>query len=260
MTDTLFDEYGRRAPAGLKASVHAKTRRRFVCGQPKIDYAAIHDRISRHLNCAGAISVADFQARAEAAFARVKANPATADMTNAVHVPFFLPKIADATSADIGARLDEVFMPAVEKSFVEMFTTHVFNNHHKGGLADHLSVLPGSRHQVLLDKVTTETVVGVLFIALEEYSIPAAVEQMATLPDGFVLNGGYDTFAAFIGSPQLLYKKDTYPPLVWLAALAGEKPGVGYHFEAYGYNLTFNRRVHFDEAAEYWSSGIVVLG
>ena len=35
--------------------------------------------------------------------------------------------------------------------------------------------------------------------------------------------------------------------------------GIGYHFEAYGYNLTFNRRPHLGHAAEYWSSGISVL-
>jgi hypothetical protein len=35
---------------------------------------------------------------------------------------------------------------------------------------------------------------------------------------------------------------------------------VGYHFEAYGHNLTFNRRPHFGQAAEYWASGLVVLG
>ena len=45
----------------------------------------------------------------------------------------------------------------------------------------------------------------------------------------------------------------------WLAGLQGEKPGIGYHFEAYGYNLTFNRRPHLDQTAEYWWSGVTVL-
>ncbi|XLM23265.1 hypothetical protein MKD33_18855, partial [Chromobacterium piscinae] len=61
--------------------------------------------------------------------------------------------------------------------------------------------------------------------------------------------------AAFIGSPDLLLRRDGYPPLLWLSGLDGEKEGVGYHFEAYGYDLTFNRRVHQNMAAEYWASG-----
>jgi hypothetical protein len=42
--------------------------------------------------------------------------------------------------------------------------------------------------------------------------------------------------------------------------MLAESAKAGYHFEAYGYNLTFNRRVHFDQVAESWASGLVVLG
>ena len=71
--------------------------------------------------------------------------------------------------------------------------------------------------------------------------------------------GGFDTAAAFVAAPDLLLRGDGYPPLLWLAALDGEQPGIGYHFEAYGHNLTFNRRAHLDQTAEYWWSGITVL-
>ena len=49
-----------------------------------------------------------------------------------------------------------------------------------------------------------------------------------------------------------------YPPLLWLSGLASTADE-GHYFEAYGYNLTFNRRMHFGQAAEYWDSGLVVL-
>ena len=39
-----------------------------------------------------------------------------------------------------------------------------------------------------------------------------------------------------------------------------EDENVGDYFEAYGRNLTFNRRPHFGQVSEYWDSGIVVLG
>jgi len=63
-----------------------------------------------------------------------------------------------------------------------------------------------------------------------------------------------------IATPDLLLRTDGYPPLLWLGALQGEKEQVGYHFEAYGYNLTFNRKPHFNQVAEYWCAGLVVLG
>ena len=54
----LFDLYGRRIPAKLTAAAHTAVRRRFICNQPTIDYVAIHDRISRHLDCPDSISAA----------------------------------------------------------------------------------------------------------------------------------------------------------------------------------------------------------
>lgn len=62
-----------------------------------------------------------------------------------------------------------------------------------------------------------------------------------------------------MGVPDLLLRTDGYPPLLWLTGLAGEKPGIGYHFEAYGHDLTVNRRAHLGQTAEYWWSGISVL-
>ena len=46
----------------------------------------------------------------------------------------------------------------------------------------------------------------------------------------------------------------------WCSALNGEKDNVGYHFEAYGYNLNFHRRSHLGHVAEYWWNGVTVLG
>ncbi|MBV5349669.1 hypothetical protein JZU71_00435, partial [bacterium] len=100
--------------------------------------------------------------------------------------------------------------------------------------------------------------VGHYFPCLLEYSVPATIEQLQNTPSEILLAGGFDTCAAFIGSPDLLLKSQDYPPLIWLAALEAERKDVGYHFEAYGYNLTFNRRPHFGQVAEYWASGLVV--
>lgn len=256
----LFDENGRCIPEGLSAPAHARTRRRFICLQPEIDYPAIHARLSKYLDADGAISVADFQARAEAIIAGLKADPAVANVAKAVTVPFFLPKIADVNGRDMGKLVQDTYVKAVEKAFTDTYPNYAFYTHHTESLAGVLNVQPGSRHQVLLDAVAKDVVVGVFLVAFQEFSVPASIEATAKLPEQFLLAGGIDTCAAFIACPGLLERADGYPPLMFFGALTGETPTVAYHLEAYGYNLTFNRRVHFGHAAEYWANGLVVLG
>jgi hypothetical protein len=257
----LFDDHGRCVPAAeITAAVHRTVRRRFLCTQPEWDYAAIHGRISRHLIGPPSLSLADFQRRVAAIQAHLSADARLANAAKAVAVPFFLPGLPDALNRDIGTDLDDRFLPAVKAAYDDKFPHYSFVNHHKGGLAGRLSIAAGSRHERLLQALQQGPVVGVLLVSLSEYSVPAAIGQIATLPEDFVLAGGYDLCAAMIGSPDLLVRTDGYPPLLWMSGLAGEAAHVGYHFEAYGYNLTFNRRVHLGQAAEYWASALVILG
>lgn len=260
-SDAWFDEHGRRQPEGITGA-HQRTRRHFVCSQPVLNYPEIHARISRQLDAAPALSTqplsaSEFEQRAEAILTRLRANPRTRTLTDGAHIPFFLPK---AVHEDIGTALDEQYLPAVQAAFQSRFPDYTCVNHHKAGLNGKLSIAKGSRHEQLVQAMAADTVVGYYFPCLLEYSLPAALQQLQDLPDEFLLAGGYDTCAAFVGSPDLLLKTEAYPPLLWLAALDAEHPGIGYHFEAYGYNLTFNRRAHLGQVAEYWASGLVVLG
>lgn len=256
-TPIFFDGHGRCIPSEVTAAVHRETRRYFLFAQPEIEYGVIHARIKKHLGIADSMSASEFERRAEAVLENLRSDPGTESITKGVHVPFFLPR---ATYPDYGEGLEKTYLEAVCSSFKERFPEHDFVNHHKGGLAGKLSVAPGSRHERLVKAMQQSQVVGYYFPCLMEYSVPAAIEQVENLPEKFLLAGGFDTSAAFAGSPDLLLRADGYPPLLWLAAMLGEKDQVGYHFEAYGYNLTFNRRPHFDQAAEYWASGLVVLG
>ncbi|MEI7611253.1 MAG: hypothetical protein WCK63_00015 [Betaproteobacteria bacterium] len=255
-SQALFDEHGRRLP-GPVAMANQKTRRHFICSQPDINYADIHARISTGLDRDCSLSAAGFEQRAEAILDRLRADPALRNILNGAHVPFFLPQ---AIHQDIGKALDEQYLPAVQRSFQSRFPDYAFVNHHKGGLEGKLSIANGSRHDQLLQAMNEGVVVGHYFPCLLEYSVPAAIEQLQNIPGEILLAGGFDTCAAFVGSPELLLKSHDYPPLLWLAALKGEREDIGYHFEAYGYNLTFNRRAHLGQVAEYWASGLVVLG
>lgn len=251
-----FDAHGRRRVPPLSHSAERENRRYFVCEQPTIDYAAIHGRLQRHLGAGLGVSAEAFAARAEGILERLREQPQAAAILAGVKVPFMLPRLG---AADIGTELELRYLPAVEQAYAASLPDYSCVNHHKGGLAGRLSVLPGSRHERLLSAMAESDVVGYYFPCLPGFSIPAMVEQLQGLPQDFLLAGGFDTAAAFVGSPDLLLRREGYPPLLWLAALQGEKPDIGYHYEAYGYNLNFNRRPHLGKAAEYWSAGLVVL-
>lgn len=255
--NTLFDAYGRRVPPPLISAAHQVTRRYFNITQPEIDYAAIHARIQNRLEIPDALSAQEFEQRAKAILTKLRSDPRAHGIASGVRVPFFLPQ---ASYADYGDALEKIYLKGVSSAYRDVLPKYEFVNHHKSGLAGKLSIAPGSRHERLLQAMQQSQVVGYYFPCLLEYSVPAAVEQMASLPDQFLLAGGFDTAAAFIGSPNLLLRTDGYPPLLWLGAMLGEKELIGYHFEAYGYNLTFNRRPHLGQAAESWANGLVVLG
>lgn len=252
-----FDEHGRCLPhPDTQAACHRRTRRYFLPVQPQIDYARIHQRICARLGGGEALSAAAFEEKARGILARLADDPATRNLLNGPHVPFYLPQ---ASHADIGEALESRYLPAVASAFAETMPDDLFSNHHKAGLAGKLMPAAGSRHDVLIEAMALGPVVGVYFPCLLEYSVPAAIEQMASLPASLSLAGGYDSCAAFISAPDLLLRRDGYPPLLWLSGLEAEKDDAGYHFEAYGYDLTFNRRIHQNMAAEYWASALVAL-
>jgi MoaA/NifB/PqqE/SkfB family radical SAM enzyme len=252
----LFDSQGRCIPR-VEAAAHQVSRQYFKFQQPAIDLAAIHSRVSGLLGSDGLPTVEEFERRIAAIRSQLESDSTTANLLHGVGVPILLPR---AAHPDIGAALDEHYIPAVESAFTAAYPGYAFANHHKAGLAGKLTVAPTTRHQTLLDQMRDGAIVGLYFPCLTEYSQQAAREQMAALPNHLLLAGGFDTCAALIAAPDLLLNRDAYPPLLWLAGLDSEKAEAGYHFEAYGYNMTFNRRLHFGEAAEYWASGIVVLG
>ncbi|MEI7429018.1 MAG: hypothetical protein WCL27_01085 [Betaproteobacteria bacterium] len=255
--DFLFDEYGRRKVQQLGHPANPVSRRYFRIDQPEIDFATIFERITRHLGKPSTLTRPQFEDRANAIIDRLAKIPALKNMTRGVHVPFFLPA---SSALDLGKAIEERYIPSVGSAFVEAFPNYCFENHNKIVLSGNLDVEADSRHGVLIQKMQDEDVVGYYFPCLSEFSVPATLEQMAALPVELLLAGGYDTCAALVGSPGLLKRREGYPNLLWLAAIKSEMEGVGYHFEAYGQNLTFNRRTHFGQVSEYWSGGLVVLG
>lgn len=257
-TPQIFDTFGRRLPVGLISPAHQESRRWFQFSQPEIDYSTIHARIIGHLgnNQAPTVSANEFERRAKAILSRLLDDPMFANLVRGTGVPFLLPA---ACIDDYGTALEERYLPAVAASFKAKQPNYDFHSHAPASLSTKLTIAPNSRHAQLLDAVQNSDLIGWFYPCLLEYSVPAMREAIAELPENVLLAGGIDTCAALVGNPDLLFRTDGYPPLLWLAALNGEKEGIGYHFEAYGYNLTFNRRAHLGKAAEYWAGALVIL-
>lgn len=253
----MFDVAGRRMPPeGLGAAVNGASRR-YTLVQPAIDYAEIHARILAHVGSEGQVSATEFAERAEGVLDTLRRSEETAPLASAVRIPFAL---AADRADDLGQAMEDLYLPALGRSWKARFQKADFKNELKGGLSGKVAVAKGSRYDRLVQALAGGPVVGYYFpMALSGFSVEAALRQMTDLPETFVLSGGVEACAALVGSPDVFTQKDGYPPQLDLSAFQAPAAGYGYHFAPYGYNLTFNGRFHNGLASDYCSSGLTVL-
>ena len=256
-TTLQIDVHGRVQPSGLKAPAHPTSRRYFQIEQQNWPPEAILNRLQNHLGISTAWTVAAFVEQVEQIKARIRNDATLAPLLSGAYVPFILPRLP---KQDLGSMLEQHYLPAVGQAFEAAQPGGRFVNHVSHSLTGKLSAASDSRHQEVINATTLKEVVGLYFPCLTEYSVPAAREVVSAFPADVHLSGGIDTAAALVAAPDLLIRTTGYPPLLWLSGLIGEIPGIGYHFEPYGLNLTFNRRAHLELTAEYWWSGLTVLG
>ncbi len=260
LTDPIikwFDKHGRRIPPRtLNASV-TDANRSFYLKQPKLNYVEMLARIVDCFALKEAISTDEFENRAEAILSGLRADENTQPITNGVYLPFYLPK---TQVDDYGRVLDEVFLPAVERSYKVDFPKRSFNNYGKVTLAGQTTIVEGSRHERLVEAMQQDNVVGIYFPnCLQGFSVYADREQMASLPDKFLLAGGFDGAGAMIGHAKTL-ARDRNTPLLDLAAMQWQSSGHSLYFNASDDCLGFDRRSSLDDAGDGYAGGLVVLG
>lgn len=254
-----FDAVGRCIPAPeLEAPVHRYSRHQFQFNPAAAHIDTAYRRLATAFSASQLPSPDEFERRIGAILDRLTGDPANRNITKGPWLPFMLPQ---ATYSDIGMALESIYLPAIDRSLADASVDRAFINHCHSNLRGRMEVIAGSRHDQLLSAMSKEAVVGCYFPCLTEYSVPATLAQVNRLPSDFLLAGGFDTCAALMAFPEALYNAYAYSPLLWLAALApNDQKNAGFYFEAYGSDLTFNKRLHFGAAAEYWASGIVILG
>jgi hypothetical protein len=154
---------------------------------------------------------ADFEQQSKMLLGNIKSDERLSPILNGVYLPICLPK---CRLGDYGRLVDELFLPRVKMTYEGTFTNARFENSMSGKLSGQLAIARDSRQERLIEKMATGPVVGILFpVALQGYSVQAAREQMASLPEGFTLAGVLDTCVAFLAYPDVL-AADHAPTLV----------------------------------------------
>jgi len=250
--EVAFDAKGRLEPdAALKSPAHLKSRNYFKFPELEFDISASYKRISTVFDIP--LAENDFVTEVENLLDETRTSLGLDDTKTVLAIPFFTPRLGDR---DLGEILENTLIPAVGKSYKNIFPDYEFKNEFPHPLSGHLESIPGLGHDRLEKAVKTGPVVGLCLCILREYSVHAAREQVKIIGKKFGLAGAIDLSSVFVSQPDLLFHKNEYPPLIWMSGCQTSWDHANFHYEAYGYNLMFNRRVHYDQVAEYWSHGV----
>jgi hypothetical protein len=257
-----FGEHGRLVPLDGERVFSARDRRYFRIDQPVLDAAAVHARATEHLGAHGALLELDaFRARCDQLRASLLASPATAGLFDGVHVPFLLPARAATAADDLRGEVLGPLLDAVGRSFHQAYPKFDFRNHCTEGAEERWTVREETRYRTLLAARAQGPVAGWYFpTAMTGYAIPDQRAAVADLAPGLVLSGPLEVCAALVGTPGLLNQREAYPNLLALAAIEPSDGRFFHFFEAYGWNLTFNRRSMIGPASEYVAGGLTFFG
>lgn len=248
-----FDENGRFNTSLIKSSVNKKSRNYFALEESlknNINLDAIFKNYENNFNLTKNISVDIFKKKIQDLYNQISLDEKIKNLIKGHSFPYILPIMKNR---DIGENMQNIYLPALEKSFKNKFPNYDFINHIKYNLKNEVLIREGCRYKEFLDSKPEEEKIGILFPCLNEFSFQASKEAINLLPKQFYLCGSYEVMSCLIGMPEILYRKEKYPPLLWLSSLYKKnEDSTSFHIEPYGYNLTLNERSHLNLSAEYW--------
>lgn len=252
----FFDRHSRRR---IIEDLQAKVRdpnRGFRLYQPELKNKAYYaHRIKRLHGCLGVdtnVTAEQLKAETERLLTLIRENSQISNIADGVCLPVILPQL---TTDDLGTALEQ-YLEGVGNSYVKTFSDRKFCNHRKGTLADNVSVVDGSRHNQLIERMKQGPVMGIHFPnPLQGFSINADREQMSTLPEGFILSG-LDTVIAMVMYPDIL-ARDYHTPGLELAAFSWQSVDYSLRFGAGGGRLDFDDTDSLANASGCYSGGLL---
>jgi hypothetical protein len=254
----LFDKNGRRIPPKELQNNVCDPNKDFYLKQPQINYADRLVRFQEAFHPGPCISAAEFEGKSEGLIEKIKNDSQISNLLKGVYLPIILSQIPK--KFDYGKVLEQTFLSAVQSSYEKEFPNRKFYNHKKGELEGEVTIVPGTRHEKLIEKMKQDIIVATYFPnPLQGFSFLASREQMTTLPESLILAGGFDTASAMAMYPDVL-ARDWHTPGFDLAALQWQSSGRSLCLLADDDGLGFSYRVVLGGAGGYYSSGFLFLG
>lgn len=268
----LFDKKGRFIPfSGLKSAV-CDSNVNYHFSQSNIECGRVLSRICHYLSVglkvkAEAISLpsaAEFKKRILALIQKLKADPRTANALNGIWLPIALPKLSLPSNkkGGYGALLNQ-FVSGVADAYQEAYPGRTFTNCCQNYLAGNVEIVPGTRHEYLIEAMSAGPVVGIVLLPFQGYSIDACREifggheMSAQIPDCLLLGGGLDTAVAYMAYAKELCR-DANTPIVGCPALKRRSGSLNFDTSASGAH--FLRTNNLAVTQGYYSASVFCLG
>ena len=257
----LVDKNGRCIPVKSLTAAVCDASKDFHLVQPKLKYTERFDRFQEVFSLVNpTMSSAIFEARSEGLISLIRTNKGLANLLNGVYLPIILPKLENFT--DYGETLEEVFLPAIELGYKKEFPNRSFYNYRAGDLAGKVTIVSGTRHEKLIERMAQAFVVAIYFPnPLQGFSVFASRGQIAVLPESLILSGGFDALSAMAMYPDVL-ARDWHTPGYDLSALSWQSPARSLYLGADVGELHFVSRGSLGGAFDHGhcSSGLLFLG
>ncbi|MFA5954235.1 MAG: hypothetical protein WC817_01715 [Patescibacteria group bacterium] len=252
----FFDRHGRRIPPrGIKAKVCDANRAYHLLQPEVIDYAARRERMDHAFE--GNIVLPD-AAWFEDEVGRLMVILDDSSVVNVgmgVHLPIIVPQMV---VHDHGQML-EFLLSALERAYKAEFPGRGFTNHRRGQLEGQVTVVPESRLDLLLVRAKEGPIATIeLPCATQGFSVHAQREQMATLPEGFILNG-FNAILSAIMWPEVICR-DNNTPVIDLSAYQWQSAEYSLYLLPHDEELEFDNRTALAHACDDSSGGVSFLG
>lgn len=271
----LFDKNGRFIPfPGLK-SAFCDLGSQYSFHQPEIDYGVILRRIRHYLSVGLQVkaeklvlpTAEEFEERVagpKGIRAKLEADPRTATALKGIWLPIALPQLVVPSRKKGGyGVLLEQFVSGAADAYQEAYPGRTFTNYRQGTLAGKVEIIPGTRHERLIEAMAKGPVVGIVLLPFGGYSINACRETFGghelsgQIPDYMLLGGGLDTAVAYMAYAKELCR-DNNTPIVRCPALKWQSDSL--YFYAYDSNASFAGTGNLTDADGSYSAPVFCLG
>jgi hypothetical protein len=250
----LFDKNGRRIPLPTLQYLHCDPDRSFGLKQPKLDYLTRLVRLAEAFNITPDIQAVDFESQAVALIGELRASEFLRPLLKGVYLPLYIPKLA---IEDYGETIENILLAAVERAYQKEFPGRPFNNYRKGTLKGEVTIIPGMRHERIVERAKQGSQVVIYFPnPLGGFSVLAQREQETTLPERLSVAGPLETLTGAATYTDTMLPH-FHTPGYDQSAVQWRRPERSLYLEAYDDKLRFDFKSNLGYANGPYSGGLV---